>query len=365
MIARLVRAAQLSAYPAFRATGIPRLRPINLTVSVTYACSSRCRTCDVWRKRADALRLEEYERVFRSLGRSVAWVTVSGGDQFLRKDLPQIVGLIRAQLAPSVINLPMNGLLTRRIEELLPEIARQSAGSQLVLNLSVDDLGERHDELRGFGGSFAKVMHAFRFARELQRSYRHVVVGIHTVVSKLNVQRMPEISRELLALGPDSYICEVAENRVELGTMEKDITPSAEQFAPVARLLQEHIWQRPAGNPTARLVQALRLQYYDLVGAILREQRQVIPCYAGWASAHIAPDGDVWGCCVRAEPMGNLRQAGYDFDRVWTSERAERFRQSVRARECACPLASACYTNMMLSPAIMPALMRNYLRLSF
>jgi radical SAM protein with 4Fe4S-binding SPASM domain len=365
VIAGLVRAAQLSAYPAFRATGIPRLRPINLTVSVTYACSSRCRTCDVWRKRAEDLRLEEYERVFRSLGRSVAWVTVSGGDQFLRKDLPQIVGLIRAQLEPSVINLPMNGLLTRRIEELLPEIARQSAGSQLVLNLSVDDLGESHDAIRGHRQSFANVMRAFRFARELQRSYRHVVVGIHTVISKLNVERIAEISRELLALDPDSYICEVAENRVELGTMEKDITPSAEQFAPVARLLQERIRQRPAANPTARLVQALRLQYYNLVGAILREQRQVIPCYAGWASAHIAPDGDVWGCCVRAEPMGNLRQEGFDFDRVWMSERAERFRRSVRARECVCPLASACYTNLMLSPATMPALVRNYFRLSF
>jgi hypothetical protein len=82
----------------------------------------------------------------------------------------------------------------------------------------------------------------------------------------------------------------------------------------------------------------------------LRERRQIIPCYAGWASAQIAPDGDVWFCCVRAEPIGNLRETDYDFRKVWWSERARSLREEVRAGRCDCPLANAAYTNLLLHP---------------
>ncbi|MBV9946132.1 MAG: SPASM domain-containing protein [Myxococcales bacterium] len=103
-------------------------------------------------------------------------------------------------------------------------------------------------------------------------------------------------------------------------------------------------------HPVARLVESLRLEYYDLAARILEEKRQIIDCYAGWASAQLAPDGDVWGCCVRAESLGNVRQHGYDFRAVWHGPEADVFRASVRAHACACPLANASYTNLLLDP---------------
>ena len=54
----------------------------------------------------------------------------------------------------------------------------------------------------------------------------------------------------------------------------------------------------------------------ELVKQTLRERRQAIPCMAGVASAQIAPNGDVWTCCVRAQSMGNLRDHDYDFRSV-------------------------------------------------
>lgn len=356
------RALRLLGYNSFRAVGFPKLLPINLTVSVTYSCPSRCKTCDIWRKKVEDLSVDEYARVFRSLGHAPMWVTVSGGDQFLREDLPEIVRLIRHILRPTVINLPMNGLITKRIHELLPRIARETRGSQLVLNLSIDDIGERHDALRGAARNYQKILDTYRFVRELQREHKHIAVGIHTVISKHNVERIPEIYEELIQLQPDSYLTEIAEQRVELGTVDKDITPSAEAYAKAADFLTGKMRKRRSLHPVGRLVESLRLEYYELVKRTLVEKTQVIPCFAGWASAHLAPDGDVWGCCVRAEPLGNVRQTDYDFGKVWFSQRAEAFRDSVRRKECACPLANAAYTNMLLSPGTVARVARNYLR---
>ena len=85
-----------------------------------------------------------------------------------------------------------------------------------------------------------------------------------------------------------------------------------------------------------------------MVKRYLRERRQIIPCYAGVASAQIAPDGDVWFCCIEADPVGNLRDVDYDFRRIWFGPEARRLRGHVRRGECACPLANAGYTNMLM-----------------
>jgi MoaA/NifB/PqqE/SkfB family radical SAM enzyme len=343
--------ARLAGYRGEHALGRGGQLPINLTVSVTYSCPSRCATCDIWQKKVDDLTLDEYAKVFPTLERVPIWVTLSGGDQFVRKDLDQIVVLVRELIEPTIINIPMNGVITGRIHELLPKIAAGSQGGSLVLNLSVDEIGTRHDELRGAPGNWDKLLGVAALVRDLQKSYAHVVMGVHTVVSRFNVDRIPEIEREVRRVfDPDSYITEVAEQRVELGTLEKHITPDVADYRRAARHLQEAIRRRRSLNPVARLVESLRLEYYDLAGRVLEERRQIVDCYAGWASAQLAPDGDVWGCCVRAEPLGNVRETGYDFRVPWRSPRAAEFRRSVKAHECACPLANASYTNMLLDP---------------
>ncbi len=346
---KLPLVARLAGYRLEHATGRRPQLPVNLTVSVTYSCPSRCATCDIWQKKVDDLSVDEYGRVFPTLERVPVWVTLSGGDQFLRADLDEIVRLVVTQIDPSIVNIPMNGVVTERIFQLLPRIAHHTAGKQLVLNLSVDEIGEAHDRIRGAERNFEKLRLAAGLIHDLKKTYPHVVLGVHTVISKLNVHRIPDIEREARAIfRPDSYIAEVAENRVELGTMDRDITPSVEDFRRATAHLTNVIRQSRSTHPVARLVESLRLEYYELAARVLEEKRQVIDCYAGWASAQLAPDGNVWGCCVRAESVGNVREHGYDFRRVWFGAEADRFRASVKAHACACPLANASYTNLLL-----------------
>jgi MoaA/NifB/PqqE/SkfB family radical SAM enzyme len=341
--------ARLAGYRAAHATGGPRQLPVNLTVSVTYSCPSRCATCDIWQKKVDDLSVDEYGRLFPTLEKVPVWVTVSGGDQFVRADLDEVVRLIRTQIEPSIVNIPMNGVITERIFQLLPKIAHHTVGAQLVLNLSVDEIGEAHDRIRGAERNFEKLQLVADLIHDLKKTYPHVVLGVHTVISKLNVDRIPAIEREARAIfRPDSYIAEVAENRVELKTMEKDITPDPADFRRAVGHLRNVIREHRSTHPVARLVESLRLEYYELAARILEEKRQIIDCYAGWASAHLAPDGHVWGCCVRAESLGNVREHGYDFRTVWHGEEADAFRASVKAHACACPLANASYTNLLL-----------------
>jgi MoaA/NifB/PqqE/SkfB family radical SAM enzyme len=308
-------------------------------------------TCNVTSRKVRELSAEEYRQIFKSLGKNAYWITISGGEPFLRPDLPEIVDAICEESSPGVINIPTSGTTHAHIFKFLPRILKKTEGRQFTLNFSLDEIGERHDQIRRTPKNWEKTLESLRFARSLQRDFPHMTIGIHTVISIYNIERLPVIYEELQTLAPDSYITEIAEERAELKTQGTGITPSPDKYAEAVDFIVTRM--RSRHNPGfASIINGFRLKYYDLVKKTINQKRQMIPCYAGAASCHIAADGDVWGCCVRAESLGNLRDADYNLSKIWKAPEAEAFRESVRQKECYCPLANAAYTNMMMNPFI-------------
>jgi MoaA/NifB/PqqE/SkfB family radical SAM enzyme len=346
---------QVPRYWMFRRFGWPKVLPVNVAVSIISTCNSRCRTCNIWAETTpgdgEDLTVEEFDRIFRSLGRAPYWFTVSGGEPFMRKDIVEICRSIYDRCRPAQINIPTNSLVWRPIAERVAAIADHCKESELVINLSLDGVGPVHDEVRGIKGNFEKVMLVYDQLRGLKRP--NLTVGVHSVISNFNIDHFPTLHDFVVnELKPDSFISEIAEERVELGTIGTGITPGRGAYADaVDRLIESSAENAHQGR--SQVIQAFRRKYYDLVKRYLETQGQAVPCHAGWASAHIAPNGDVWTCAVRAEPIANLRDHGYDFKRIWFGSEASPLRKSIRRGECACPLANAAYTSMLMSPTTM------------
>jgi MoaA/NifB/PqqE/SkfB family radical SAM enzyme len=275
-------------------------------------------------------------------------LTFSGGEPFLRPDLIDIVLAAYRNCRPGIINIPTNGLLVERVVAGVERLVRGAPRSQIVINLSLDGVGEAHDQIRGVPGNYKKLLETYQGLRQIQAS--NLTLGMHSVISQLNVDAFPQLREHIRQdLYPDSFITELAEERVELDTIGLDITPPVEKYNAVVDQLVADIDDEPAEG-VAQIAQAFRRHYYQIARRTLLEQRQVLPCYAGVASAHVAPNGDVWTCCIRAEPMGNLREAGYELRKVWGSQRANELRDSIRRGECHCPLANAAYSSMLCDP---------------
>jgi MoaA/NifB/PqqE/SkfB family radical SAM enzyme len=339
--------ARAPAYRLMHAFGWPRLKPVNVTISTTFRCNSRCLTCNVYERPVDELSAEEWDRVFRALGRSVSWFTFSGGEPFVRKDLVEIVESAYRRCRPKVINIPTNATFPDRVVPAVERLTGVLRGTRLVINVSLDAIGERNDVIRGTKNDYRLATETFRRLKALRAE--NLVVGIHSVVSRHNVADFPAIAEQLMALGPDQFIAEPAEERLELQTLNTGITPTPDEFDAAMEPVERRVLER-RGNGLPALTRAIRLVYYRLARETLRRKEQVIPCYAAISSAHIAPNGDVWGCCTKAIPLGNLRATGFDFDAIWRSEAARRERLSIKRKECACPLANAAYTSMLCHP---------------
>lgn len=328
-------------------TGRVMTLPINVTVSVSYRCNSRCKTCNVWLLPNDDLTLSEWDRVFESLGRAPYWFTFSGGEPTLRADLPQMVASAVRHCQPGIINIPTNGIQDTIIPARVEQVLQAAPKSEVIINLSLDAVGEYHNEVRGVRNNWARAMSTWSRLQNLKKQHHNLTLGIHTVISNFNLEQFPRLCEFVRTeLRPDSYITEIAEERVELDTVGLGITPTPEAYSEAIDHLLES-WRSHRSEGMAQVARSFRERYYDLVKRTLIEQRQVIPCLAGVASAQIAPNGDVWTCCVRAQSMGNLRAYDYDFGAVWRSARGAELRRSIKARECFCPLANASYTNML------------------
>src|SRR5690348_11359792 len=333
------------------ALGKPLALPMNLTISVSYRCNSRCKTCNVWQRPNDDFTIEEYDKTFESVGRDAYWFTFSGGEPTLRKDLPEMVELAYRHCRPGIINIPTNGIQDKIIPERVERVLQAAPGSEVIINLSLDGVGVKHDIVRGVKGNFDRAMRTYAGLKALKGKYKNFTLGVHTVISNFNVDEFENIYSFVRdELKPDSFISEIAEERVELDTVGMGITPPIQKYQPVIERLQEGIHKAEFGDVTRitpRITQAFRDRYYDIVKRTLVEKRQIIPCLAGVASAQIAPNGDVWTCCIRAESVGNLREYNYDVKAVWTTAKADELRRSIKAGECYCPLANASYTNML------------------
>ena len=93
----------------------------------------------MWRKPNDDMTVEEWRQVFANLGRTPFYLTFTGGEPFLRADLHEMV-IAGAELCrPSVITIPTNGLLTKRIlDQRRPDLRRSPP------------LQDRHQPLAGW-----------------------------------------------------------------------------------------------------------------------------------------------------------------------------------------------------------------------
>ena len=109
--------ARLAGYRAAHATGRLQQLPINLTVSVTYSCPSRCATCDIWQKKVDDLSVDEYGRIV--FGKAKTGEAAKAGQELMKRgtiDLSRLDAAVEALCTKLLYTFP--DCTTKTIEEL-------------------------------------------------------------------------------------------------------------------------------------------------------------------------------------------------------------------------------------------------------
>jgi len=80
-------------FKLYRKFGWPQMLPVNLTLSPSPKCNSRCLTCNIWMKRENELTIDEWGKVLASFGTAPYWFTISGGEPLMYRHVVELAQL--------------------------------------------------------------------------------------------------------------------------------------------------------------------------------------------------------------------------------------------------------------------------------
>lgn len=352
----LMLPSRIARYMVARRFGLNPPLPFIITLSLSNRCASRCRTCGVWRfylknkgiVKKGELSAREWDKIIGSIGNSPIWVTLTGGEPFMRQDLTEIFRSICIRNKPLFVTIATScqGYEPDQIHPLISAAERFDVN--LIINLSVDEIGKRYDKIRGTKGGFRNVRKVVDELKKIKS--RNLTIGANIVISHYNSKRIAGITDYLREeLQPDSIVEEIASPRKAIYIDDSGIVPDKSEVLSAIEFLKMDKSRKTASS---RIIGEFRNSYYSLVKRHLMENREVLPCYAGIASCEITYNGEVTNCAVLSESFGNLREYGYNFQEVWNSEKATLFRKRIKKEHCFCNLANACYTNRICNLAL-------------
>jgi MoaA/NifB/PqqE/SkfB family radical SAM enzyme len=283
-------------------------KKLNGTIIVTYRCNARCTMCNRYKAPSrpdEEISLDTIKKLPR-----MYFTNITGGEPFIREDLPDIVRELYKKSDRIVIST--NGYFTDRIIKLAEEFPK------VGIRVSIEGLEQTNNEIRGLPDGFNRGYSTLKKLVEMG----HPDVGFGMTVQDKNAPDLVplyHLANELhmefatASLHNSFYFVE-AKNIIHDRPM-------------VAQNFEDLINELLKSNEPKKWFRA----YFNhgLINYIYGQPR-LLPCDMAFDTFFIDPYGDVMPCngTKDKEVMGNLNKQSWD--ELWSSEQAEKVRNVVR-----------------------------------
>lgn len=289
---------------------------------VTNRCNLLCSHCGVrgGETRYQELSLDDFASALPALLRlGLKYLTLSGGEPLLRKDLFKIFAVLR--LCKISSGMVTNGHHFGRFEQGFRAHPPDS------LSISIDGLKANHDQLRLKAGSFEQTFEALRLAQAWQLP----LVSVNTSVWPDNLADLPELRDRIFAAGAVHWVL-------------RPITASGRGAEGDYGLNQRQL------NELLEFAASSLYQGYDLsVGGLgylgaYDSWLNMTPFFAhvGWDSFYLLPDGQIKGFNEEHLPVeGHLLKD--DLETLWY-QGFRSYREAALPEICTgCPYLGRCH----------------------
>lgn len=316
-------------FPGMVVRSLTSKTPPYIIFFVTSRCDARCITCFNWRnlntkRTEEELSLEEVERIADSCAGSV-FLSLSGGEPFLRADIAEICSAFCSRAGTMMINIPTNCLRPDSIRDRTEAILSACPRTTLQIELSIDGLGETHDMIRGVPGNFQKAMETFQRLRELQKKHPLLRLKVCSVLNPFNREQMPELMDYVtknMPVDDHSVVPVYGDPRDE--SVKGD---SLHDFRQTAELADSFRNRRGTGFRALVFREVQSMARRSILSALEGGNRP-FRCPGGSKLAVIGETGLVYPCeTLMQNPIGNLRKEGYDLRRIIRNGRQDRICQ--------------------------------------
>jgi len=275
-------------------------------IGITYRCNAKCYMCNTWKFPSK----KEDEIDFKTISKfpQVGVINVTGGEPFLREDLPEIIQILRNKAKRIVIST--NGFYYDRI------IKFAKNNPNIGIRISLEGLQKSNDELRGINGGFET---GIKTLTEL--NYMGLKdIGFGMTVSDRNAKDLVDLYKLSKSLKME-FATATLHNSYYFHKMDNKIEDKEMVSGEFKKLIYELFkskrpkdWFRAYFN-------------YGIINFINGNPR-LLPCEMGINSFFLDPFGEIRPCNAMEESMGNLKEKS--FEEIWNGTEAKQIREKVK-----------------------------------
>ncbi|MCD4750115.1 MAG: radical SAM protein [Thermoanaerobaculales bacterium] len=313
------------------------IRGFSVTLELAFRCNLRCVFCSRWNDPED-LSLEVIEQVAADMSQlDAGYVSLTGGEPFVRKDIKEIIEVFEDAGIPIHINT--NGVLLGRFADYL----RSKADSFIGITVSLDSSeAELHDEIRGVEGAFRKAIAGIEAVRE------SIPVSIACTLNHRNLGEI-ETFAEFARSHGYSFRFQPLHNDGDnqLSPNEEGVDVEASSLNGLTARLESTL--TPADDYSLR-------QYYRLFEPFFRDRAGMksLRCTAAARTIFfVDPIGDVYPCDTRRDVnLGNVYQRR--FLEIARGRLAKDWRTTCQDGENGCWCMYACVAPMNVRNQFLP-----------
>ena len=311
-------------------TGRPG-KPQALSLEITHHCIAKCIMCNIWKipSHVKDLPLTQWTTLLSSpLFSDLRELDITGGEPFLRKDLPglfsEICRLKKRNLRKlKSVAITTNGLLTERVQAAAGTILEEmkAVGIDFVVVCAMDGIGGIHDKVRNTEDAWKKVNETIQGLKGLREQYSNLIIGLKTTVLPINVEALEAISLYASENGLFTIIspCIITRGRYLNPDRGDDLVFTEEMKYKVAKFFKSDLfrWSYHA--------EAL-VRYFET--GIMKK-----PCTCGFNYLFVRSTGQMFLCPLIDISPGNIQDG--TVDDLFRSEGACRIRRRIgRYPEC-------------------------------
>lgn len=286
-------------------------QPTDASIILTYRCPMQCKMCNIWHYPTDA-KEEIKASDLRSLPK-LKFINLTGGEPFIREDLPEIVEECFRH-SPRIV-ISTSGWFEDRV------IALAKRFPNIGIRISIEGLSQKNDELRGRQGGFDRGLRTLLKLKEMGVKD----IGFGCTVSNHNSADMLSLYQLSKSLGME-FATAAFHNSFYFHKDDNSITNRDEVTGNFRKLIEMQMKEKHPKSWFRAWFNMGLINYID-------GGRRMLPCEAGTTNFFIDPWGEVFPCNglekkYWKESMGNIHDA--PFMEIWQSEQAERVRAQVR-----------------------------------
>jgi len=351
--ARYIAKAALSAPRDLLNSYIATIRPILPTVLIyhcTFVCDARCEMCSNWKRgdRKSDMTLDQARTVFESgLWKNIEIANVSGGEPTTRNDLVELCQLFLDRM-PRLRKLGINttGLTPHRAIPMLTRIveACDRKGVIFATRVSIDGIGDMHNEVRKVKRGFDKALETIRAMQALQKRYRFGF-GISTTIFSRNLDDADNI----LAWAREEKL-DIVFNMVRFTEPMLGNADLAQAIKPIGKeeeRMRQFFLERVRMDPLLDGQNYIYMHYADMIS---NGYRRLAPCPFQSQGIMLNPDGGLF-FCENSKVIGNVLEE--DAEELYFRASSQAHRDEIKRDVCGTCL-SPCQMNVSAVKQVLP-----------